>query len=157
MSNSFPTLSSNLSRSSRFACVEITVGGANEVGGVGHAVAVGGDADAGADAVPGEEGIVGDGASDAGGVGEAAAAVGVCEDGNELIAAVASGEVHGASLFDEDAGEGAQHIVTGLVAGAIVVGLEIVEIEEHDGEAAAALGGGEFLLEEELEGTAIGQ
>src|SRR5918992_1512318 len=67
------------------------------------------------------------------------------------------GEVHGAGVGAEDIGEGAECLIAGLVTGAVVVFLEVVEVEEHDSESAAASRGGKFLLQEHLEVAPVGQ
>ena len=57
---------------------------------------------------------------------------------HELLAAVAADLVVAAEVADEVVGDGAEHLVAGLVAEGVVDGLEVVEIDHAD---AAGLAG----------------
>src|SRR5690606_1498233 len=77
--------------------------------------------------------------------------VGVREERDELIAAVARGHVHGARLRRECTAEQAERLIARDVAEAVVVFLEPVQIEHHGGQPAPALGGRELAGEVALE------
>src|SRR5690606_25962755 len=81
----------------------------------------------------------------------------VGEQRHELVAAVAGGHVHRPRLLRQDRSEDAQHLVAGEVAVAVVVFLEVVEIEDDGDQLAAAAGGGELAGELALELAPVGQ
>ena len=72
----------------------------------------------------------------------------------ELVAAVAGDEVDAPAAIFEDAGDAAQGVVAGFVAEGVVVSLELVEIDEQQGElavlAARALNVQRHAFSEEL-------
>ena len=82
----------------------------------------------------------------------------VLDQDRELVAAEARGRVgrpHGLQQAD---GDRLQHLVAGGVAEAVVDRLEVVEVEEDDGDAGAlARGAGEGVLDPVGEQRAVGQ
>ena len=74
---------------------------------------------------------------------------------HELLAAEARGQVHPPGRAGQDVREGAQRLVAGLVPVAIVERLEPVQVEEHHRKEAAALRGGELVLQEDARVTAV--
>ena len=63
------------------------------------------------------------------------------QDREQLLAAVAVDGVSAPALVGERAGDGAEHLVAGQVAGGVVVGLEAVDVEQDHREAVpVALG-----------------
>src|SRR6185295_11838097 len=73
-------------------------------------------------------------------------------------AAVARGDVDVAHRLAEDVREGAQYLVAGLVAEAVVDLLEVVQVGQDEREGAAeALGAADLARERVLELTAVGK
>ncbi len=84
--------------------------------------------------------------------------VGVGEKDDELFAAVAGDELVDAGCLAEKLCDLAQGVVAGVVAKAVVVLLEVVDVEEDDGERVHAVtGGGERGGEAVIEGPAVGE
>src|SRR5687768_16885157 len=80
------------------------------------------------------------------------------EQDGELLPAVADGEVEVADVLAEHVGEAPQHLVSGLVAVAVVDLLEVVEVGEHEGERVAEPLGAAHLDGERLgEAAAVGE
>ena len=82
----------------------------------------------------------------------------VLQQDRELVAAEAGRGVAGADARVEPLGDLDEHLVAGSVAEAVVDGLEVVEVEEHDGEAAAlAPRAGRGVADALAEQRAVGQ
>jgi hypothetical protein len=106
--------------------------------------------------VAGMEGLGADGGADALGTVLGLSAVAVGEEDEELLAAVASGDVVGAGGTGDAAADFAQDRVAGEVAVSIVDRLEVIDIEKKDAEAAvAAQGALAFFVKEVDEGGAV--
>ena len=80
---------------------------------------------------------------------------GVDEDGRELLAAVARGEVDVPDGVLEDAGDRAQRLVAGAVPVQVVEGAEVVEVAEEQGEARPLLLAALDLLAQALVEVAV--
>ncbi len=84
--------------------------------------------------------------------------VGVGEKDDELFAAVAGDEVVDAGCLAEKLSELPEGCVAGVMAEAVVVLLEVVDVQEHDRERAqGAACRGEFTDEAIVKGTTVGQ
>ncbi len=91
----------------------------------------------------------------AAGEGECARGIARGEDRDELVAAEARREARAPRGLVEDPREAAQDLVALGVAPAVVVRLEPVEVEEHDGDRPPALRRGELRLEEDARVAAV--
>src|SRR5690606_41363726 len=88
---------------------------------------------------------------------EAAAGAGAGEQRDELASAVSRGGVHATGLRAQDPGEGAERFVARLVTGGVVVLPAEVQVEDQEGEGAAAAGRSQFAFEVDGEVAAVGE
>jgi len=80
------------------------------------------------------------------------------QDEGELFATVAAGDVLGADAAEKGLANGGQGLIAGRVSEAVVIALEVVEIEHHHSEGAAfAPRGVQFAIEELLHVAAVVQ
>src|SRR5581483_3975538 len=82
----------------------------------------------------------------------------ILDDGEELVAADAGDGVGVARTNAEPRSQGAQQLISGIVAELVVDGFEAIEINTENGEEAAApLGTRQSLLQTVFRNRAVGQ
>ena len=120
------------------------------------------DADAGGDpalvACPMRNAKVGKVRAEGVGDEQGAVLVGIGQDDHELLATIAGGKVGGALQGVLEApGQRFQHLVAGLMAIVVVIGLEVVDIEEQQAQGrTGAPVPRQFLFEGNVEGPPVG-
>ena len=80
---------------------------------------------------------------------------GVGQYGHEFVSSESADQVHRTVLLVEELAERPQDLVSGEMTERVVHGLEVVDVEDDDGEASPAPGRSDFVFQMELEASAV--